>query len=260
MKEEIELPDFVQNAEGDLPGLCEEYLALAQLARPMLAARRPGELNDTILCLCGIAWQHYNAVITLLTSGFGVQGLILCRGIFELVVKALYLLKKPELHGAFIDYGKLLFYDHGLKVGLTRELQPVSAECERIKARFFQGGGRFNQWYGRKSIKELAKDVGFEPTYHTFYTEISGAVHADASMILVPDSSGRWRKTLKRFRWERERALAQSFAFFVTGHLFEQANKKLDLGHGSGNLAALLFQRAKAAARPNWPVTSPAAR
>jgi len=126
-------PDFVDGAETKHPGIAAEYCALTALVRPLFKHSESDEFRHTAMLQSGIAWQHYNAILLLLSHGFGIQGLVLCRTLFEVVVGTLYLIKNPSLLADFTDHGKLLLYERCLAGGLSaQELTKIAPEPWRI--------------------------------------------------------------------------------------------------------------------------------
>lgn len=169
MTEKLSIPDFVNEADALFAGVAEEYSALEHLAVCLLTKQEADGLERTVLLQCGIAWQHYHAILLLLANRLGVQGLVLCRTLFELVVATLYLVKNPGLLTEFLDYGKLVFYKHALAVGLSEsDLAPIKPECENIRSRFARAKRR--AWHGSK-IDRLAEAVGLGEMYKMFYPD-----------------------------------------------------------------------------------------
>jgi hypothetical protein len=163
------LPDFVESAETKHPGVVVDYSALKALVRPLFAHHESDDFKHAVMLQSGIAWQHYNAILLLLAHGFGVQGLVLCRMLLEVVVGTLHLIKNPNLLTDLTDHAKLQFYQQCLASGLpTHELAKIAPECEAIKAR--QKGKRSPSWH-RSTIKRVAIAVGFGETYDLLYPD-----------------------------------------------------------------------------------------
>ena len=250
MSNAITLPEFVEDAETRHPGILAEYSALKALVRPLFAHHQTDEFTHTVMLQAAIVWQHYNAILLLLAHKFGIQGLVLCRTLFEIVVGTLYLMKNPASLTDFMDHGKLLFYEQCLESGITKhELARIAPECEAIKAR--QKGKRRLPWHG-KSVERLAVAVGLGETYQQLYRDASTATHADATKTLGHGSRG-WRQSLESFRSEKEADIVNYSAFFLTGHALTLVNQNFDIGCDKEANAVLILmtQRAKAAAMPN---------
>lgn len=227
MADKTMLPDFVEDAETKHPGILEEYCAVLALTRPLLAHRKSDDFKHTVMLQSGIAWLHYNAIVLLLANEFGVQGLVLCRTLFEVAVGTLYLIKNPRLLVDFTDHGKLLFYEQCLATGMSaQELAKIAPECKAIKAR--QKGNRRSPWHG-STIKNIAVAVGMGETYDILYPDASGATHVDATKTLSHGSQGR-RQSLESFRSEKESDIVRYHSFFLTGHLLCRVNENLARG------------------------------
>jgi hypothetical protein len=248
--EKLSIPDFVEEADALFAGIAEEYSAMERLALRLLTKQEADGLEHTVLLQCGIAWQHYHAILLLLANRLGVQGLVLCRTLFELVVATLYLLKNPGLLPDFLDYGKLVFYKHALAVGLSEsDLAPIKPECENIRSRFKKAKRR--EWHGSK-IDKLAEAVELGEMYKMFYPDASAATHSDATKTLSHGARG-WNQSLRQFIWDEEPELVRYLSFELIGRLFCQANEILDMGHHeeANVVAQLRLERAKSAAMPN---------
>jgi hypothetical protein len=251
MIKQVETPDFVKEADSIFPGIAVEYSALNRLSLCLFPEYKADGLERTALLQCEIAWQHYHAILLLLASGFGVQSLVLCRALFELVVGTLYLLKNPYLLPDFLDYGKLIFYRQALAAGLSEnKLGPIKLECERIRDRFKKGRG-IEPWH-HSTIKKMAEAVCLGVFYENVYPEASAAAHSDATKTLSHGPRG-WNHDLRQFVGQQEPDYVRYVAFQLIGHLFFRANKVLGMGHDeeANAMYLLVLQRAKSAAMPN---------
>ncbi|SRR5208337_1652305 len=254
MTKTLSIPDFVQDADERHPGLAEEYCALARLAGLILTESRSDSFGftHTVLLQCGVAWQHYNAVVLLLANGFGVQSLVLGRTLFELVLGGLYLLKNPSVLPDFLDHGKLVFYETALAAGLTEvDLAPIKQECEKIRARLPK-----NKPWHRKRMQDLAESVGLGPAHKVFYQDASGASHADATKTLSYSRRRGWVQSLRAFGDGKQASPVCYASFMAVANLFLQVNEALDMGHDDEAKAVLLltegrYERMKTLARPN---------
>lgn len=248
MTDTTALPDFIEVAATKYPEVMAEYLALKALFRELLAGREPNDLKHTVLLQSGIAWQHYNAVLLLVSHGFGMQGLVLCRTLFEVVVGTLYLIENPKFLSDFKDHGKLAMYEQCLASGLdAQKFAEIALECKAIKAR----QGKRKTWHGSK-IKNVATAVGLGEIYDLLYKDASSVAHADATKTLSHGSGG-WEQSLRSFQSEREANLVRFQSFWLTGNLLIQINKNLNPGHNNqaNALSALICEREKAAAMLN---------
>jgi hypothetical protein len=249
MSESVSIPEFVRAAEETHPGIVEEYSALTGLAHRLLATRQSESFRHTVLLQCAIGWHHYHAVILLVAHRFVVQGWVLSRTLFELVVSTLYLLKNPDMLPEFVDYGKLVFYESALVAGLSEaELAPIRPECEKIKTRF---GKRRRNWHG-KTINELAEIVGLGGMHRVFYKSASAAAHGDGMQTLSFGSRG-WRQSLRSVSNEKRAASVRYESFMVIGTLLLHVNEVLDVGliDEAKALFLLMEQRTKSLVRPN---------
>jgi len=183
MIKQVETPDFVEEADAFFPGIAEEYSALNRLSLCLLANRKVDGLERTALLQCGIAWQHYNAILLLLANRFGIQSLVICRTLFESVVATLYLIKNPSLLPDFLDYGKLAFYNQALVAGLSEsKLRPIKVECEKIRNRIRKRGGM--KYWHQSTIKKMAEAARLDVFYENVYRDASAAAHSDATKTL----------------------------------------------------------------------------
>jgi len=244
------LPDLVDDAEIEHPGVAEEYSALQSVTRCLFTSQESDDFRHTVLLQSGIVWQHYNAIVLLLSHRFGMQGLVVCRALFEIVAGTVYLLQNPSPLTNFTDHGKLLFYERGLAVGLpAHELAKIAPECEAIRLRL--KAKLRKPWHGG-TIKGIAEAVGLGDTYNLLYKDASSATHADATMIVSHGSRG-WNRSLRRYRSVKEADLVRYTSFWLTGYVMQQAAKGLDLGCDKqiSALSVLMNRRAKDAAVPN---------
>ena len=245
-------PDFVEVADELFPGIADEYAVLDRLSLFLLASRKSAGLERTVLLQCGIAWQHYHAVLLLIANKYGIQSLIVCRTLFESVVCTLYLMENPGLLPDFLDFGKLTLYQQALDANLpARQLSAVQKECEAIRARFQKARGRGKTWHG-STIKEMAKAVRLDVFYKRLYTYASAAAHSDATKTIRHRPRG-WVHNLSQFSDEHESDFVRYVSFQLISHLFFKASKALDIGHDLEANAVRLLQlsRAKSAAMPN---------
>jgi len=253
-------PDFVDEAATVFPDITEEYSVLNALSSQLLASRKTDGLERAVLFQCGIAWQHYHAILLLLSRAFGVQSLLLCRTLFELTVSTLYLLKERSLSQDFLDHGKLTLYQQAMAANQEAaalklpeiDLAPLRAECEKIRDRFKTKKGNGVLPWHRSKISEMARAVGFDWLYKNFYPDASDAAHSDATKTLSYSKRG-WKQSLRRFHSEQECDRVSYMSFQLMGQLFFRANEALEMGHDKEANAVMLLvlHRAKCAAMPN---------
>jgi hypothetical protein len=251
MIKQRETPDFVGEADARLPGIAEEYSASNRLYPFLIPEHKADGIERTVLLQCGIAWQHYHAILLLLANGFGVQSLVLCRALFELVVVTLYLLDNSYLLPDFLDSGKLAFYEQALAADVSEsKLRAIKLECETIRDRFKKGRGT-EPWH-HSTIKKMAEAVSLGVFYKIVYREASAAAHSDATKTLIHGPRG-WNHDLRQFVGEQEPEYVRYVSFQLIGLLFFRANKVLGIGHDeeANAMYLLVLQRAKSAARPN---------
>lgn len=253
MTDKQAVPSFVDEAEVIHPGVEEEYRSLRALVRIIASKPEANEFRRTVLLQAGVAWQHYQAILLLLGGRFGIQALIVCRALFEVIVGTLCLLRNPNLLTEFTDYGKFLFYEECLRIGLSgKDVARIAPECEAIKSRI-KKRRRWEQrtWHG-SSVKKMATAVGLGDTYDLLYPDASSASHGDALKTLSYGSRG-WTQSLRHFLSDKEADAVRYNSFWLTGFLLHEINKQFDLGHDreSQTLFLLMNARAKAAAMPN---------
>lgn len=230
MTDPVPVPEFVERADIALPGLGQEYRALAALALPLIADEQGAGLRQTVLLRCGVAWHYYTRIVLLLAHRSPAEGFVVCRALFEAAIGTLYLLKNPDLLSDFVDHAKLVMYERALAAGIESDvLKPISEECAKISARFSKA--KRKPWH-RSKLKKMAEVVGLVEFYEIFYPAASGIAHTDAVMLLSHSSMG-WKQSLGSLRNERHADQVRYYSLFLTGYLLCETNRDLDLGHSS---------------------------
>lgn len=194
--------------------------------------------------LAGLAakgWKTHRAVLILCERGYGQDGAILCRSLFNLVVILFWIKKDPEERARrYIDYDWVLRQkadDAIKKFAQTEdprlsheELAELQEQIDKESARAKEDHGYDRVGWSGKSILEMAKEVSLEPAYRMGYAMMSSYEHSDARSLrwyAGQDEQGIFLK-LEPGRELMRAVLGSTYSLLLD--IGKVANQELELG------------------------------
>lgn len=171
-------PDSRPAFEAKFPGFVDGCEPFVRFVTKLSQFHCREAHQEAVVNQCVVAWDIYVAVVVLVSNGFPVPAMVLCRNLFEVTIGTLYLTDNPPKLSDFLDHGKLLPLE--LMANSPHASPAIKSQYRKLKARF----GMFG-WYGMK-ISALAEIVGFGELYNTFYKEACSIAHAGSFVSLIP--------------------------------------------------------------------------
>lgn len=158
-------------AAKELEQLTEEILQMAQTK-----AVEPAD--KAVFVLSRLTAIGLTELLVLAANGCGQGAMKIARGMFESAVCAEYLRRHPEEAGDYIDFGQVVLWkryqwvnENTPEVGsgqLPEAVRRLEENFSRVKSRFTNNGRLRNHWH-RKSIAQMAEDVGRKRQYELPY-------------------------------------------------------------------------------------------
>ena len=176
--------------------------------------------------------NSFSAVLLLCGNGFGPDAMKIVRGMFESTLTIMYLKKHPKELQDFMDYHWISAMKRQRDTGkyapeLLKQITPEAIEAiengyARVADRFRNKNGKVRLRWSRKSLFEIAADVGMDQHYFTVYGFGSALQHGDMSgigMQLDQEPGILDVDIAPSKRWIKE-ALISAYTCFVTA-MFE---------------------------------------
>ena len=146
-------------------------------------------LHKVIGWIACIVSNSVGAVATLVFNGYGNDAMKIARSMFEASVTASYLKRHPDQITDYLDYHwiiqkRRLDYMRKFAPELLKRVSPESiVEADKrysdVVDRFNTKRGQVRGRWSRASLREMAKEIGREPLYLTFYSWASSMQHLD---------------------------------------------------------------------------------
>ena len=151
-----------------------DALIVSVIAHPRVALLRKSNRDAILLLLLAKGIKTYRATLILCKSGYGQDGVILVRSLFELVVSAQYLVQTDSR----TRVARYVAYNNVLRAQLPWSARPrrIQSVSRRAKARFKFSGGAI-AWAG-VTLEQAAKAVGQGPAYDSMYRLSSQFQHS----------------------------------------------------------------------------------
>lgn len=145
--------------------------------------------------LINSAIKTYDAIIFLAKKGYGQQALILVRSILESAIDFQYILNDPKNRSSqYLEYAKKERYDliaalkrmHGentiQKLFNEGVLENIRRDYENLPFDF--SDRKYNYSWSGKSIKQMARETGFESHYDVLYRILCYHTHSTPSGVI----------------------------------------------------------------------------
>jgi uncharacterized protein DUF5677 len=183
-------PDFWQHVHDQLPKFFgTASLELVDIGNTAFRGSLSDPLHKIARHLARMTWNSIGSVSLLALNGSGVDAMKIARGMFETSVTLGYLRVHPEQVDDYLDYHCVI---QKQRLDFTKEhepdrlkqlpaqlLQRIEADFARVAPRFQNRKGKLRTSWSKASIREMARDVGKEKLYLTFYRFASSIHHGD---------------------------------------------------------------------------------
>lgn len=193
--EVVGFPDFWQHVYDTYAKSFEAAAELTLIGNEAFNAPLAEPLPKVARHLAKTVWNSFGAVVILVLNGYGPDAMKIARGMFEASVTLGYLRLHPDQVDDYIDFHVVIrkkFHDHMKQSSpeqLKRYSQDVMREIEtdftRVARRFRTKSGGLRTSWAKKSFREMAKEVGQEALYVTFYKFASSMHHSDMSGMVA---------------------------------------------------------------------------
>jgi len=186
----VGFPDFWQHVHDQFPNFFGiASVELTEIGNTAFRGTLSEPLHKVARHLARMVWNSIGSVSVLALNGCGVDAMKIARGMFETSVALGYLSLHPELVEDCLDYHFVIqkqrcdfMKEHEpdrLKRIPDELLQQIEAGFARVAVRFRNRKGKLRTSWSKASIREMAKAVGKEKLYLTFYRFASSMHHGD---------------------------------------------------------------------------------
>jgi hypothetical protein len=193
-------PDFWQHVHDQFPKFFgTASLELVDIGNTAFRGSLSDPLHKIARHLARMVWNSIGSVSLLALNGSGVDAMKIARGMFETSVTLGYLRVHPEQVDDYLDYHcviqkqRLDFMKEHEPVRLKQLpaelLQRIETDFARVAPRFKNRKGKLRTSWSKASIREMARDVGKEKLYLTFYRFASSIHHGDVGGAFAQTAS-----------------------------------------------------------------------
>ncbi len=184
--------DFWQRAHDKFPTFFKSAsVELVLIGNEAFTAPLSEPFHKLARHLARMVWNSLTSVLLLVLNGCGVDAMKVARGMFETSITLGYLRLHPECVDDYFDYHFIIqkqrsdfMRDHDPKQ-LARVpsslLTKIESDFVKVAPRFRNRAGKLRGSWSNVSIREMAKGVGKEGLYLTFYRFASSMHHGDIS-------------------------------------------------------------------------------
>lgn len=192
-------PDFQPKVREQYRHELDAIVSLTQLAVEMLsAAEKKGTepVEQVVSALTRFTLTGMVEVMMLCGNGCGNGAMKIVRGMYESRWMAEYLLRHPEEVQDYFDFSKVLKWrrfqwllekksSHQLDQLTPEVLKTAGAKYEAVKERFTSKKGRVRDQWSKKTIKEMAAEIGCREEYVAPYSIACSIHHANPEGLLI---------------------------------------------------------------------------
>jgi hypothetical protein len=183
-------PDFWQHAHDQFPKFFgSATIELTEICNTRFRKPLTEPLHKIARHLARMVSNSLNSVSILTLNGCGVDAMKIARSMFETSVTLGYLRLHPEEVEDYLDYHYVIQKQRldnmkdqdpeRFKQIPADVLQQAEADFERVTPRFQDRNGKVRGSWCKTNIRQMAKDVGKEKLYISFYKFASSIHHGD---------------------------------------------------------------------------------
>jgi hypothetical protein len=182
-------PEFWQRAHDKFPLFFNAARDLADVQNEIFKKPVCEPLDKVLRHIAKIVSNSLGAVITLVLNGYGNDAIKICRSMFEGAVVTGYLKHHPETLEDYLEWhwvGQKRLYEYmekhypdGLRRMDPKAIAEMKREFSAAKTRFAGKRGRLRSSWSKKSLRQMAEEVGMGQLYQTFYFIASSMHHLD---------------------------------------------------------------------------------
>ena len=192
----VGFPDFWQRAHDRFPQFFDvasvELISIGNEAFKGLLSR---PIDKVARHLSRTVWNSLGSVMVLALNGCGVDAMKVVRGMFEASLTLGYLRLHPELVEDYLDYNFVIQKQRNdfLKEHAPEHLKRVpvaiqkriEAEFSRVAPKFRDRRGKIRKNWSKTNVRAMARELGKEKLYLTFYRFASSMHHGDVGGLFA---------------------------------------------------------------------------
>lgn len=230
--------------------ILDNFAAIANgIAARTNAVQKPGPVTDAVELLLRRLVHAGNSLRVLYDRArddFPFDGAMILRGIYDTMLQSLYILADPSRRESrarlYLDFywverhTEIELFDQNPTV-LARKLKTsakraqaepeIDTEFQRVRSTFLNSRGKLRRAWYAGSLRELAKEVGFESEYEILQRQLSGAVHS--SPLALKDGPRYPARFVLRLAWHFSYRVLGRFADFKGVSLDEHERQVVDI-------------------------------
>ncbi|MGB8064514.1 MAG: DUF5677 domain-containing protein [Candidatus Sulfotelmatobacter sp.] len=191
----VGFPDFWQHVHDKYAKFFEAAVELTAVGNEVFNVPLSEPLHKLARHISRMVWNSFGSLMVLVLNGYGADAVKIARGMFEASVTLGYLRLHPELVDDYLDYHFVIqkrFYDF-MKESAPDQLKRISdsvlrdmeVNFARVAPKFEARSGKRRTNWAKASFREMAKEVGKEKLYLTFYRFASSMHHSDVGGVFA---------------------------------------------------------------------------
>lgn len=188
--------DFWQQAHDKFPMFFRSAsVELVLIGNEAFTASLSEPLHKLARHLARMVWNSLSSILLLALNGCGVDAMKVARGMFETSITLGYLRLHPECVDDYFDYHFIIqkqrsdfMRDHAPEQFArvpSSLLEKIESDFITVAPRFRNRAGKLRGGWSNVSIREMAKAVGKEGLYLTFYRFASSMHHGDIGGVFA---------------------------------------------------------------------------
>jgi hypothetical protein len=187
-------PDIWDSIFKQHEGVFRSIEKLRAVARELISATKDStqELVQVLNALTQVCSETMFDVLLLAGNNRGTGAMKVARGMFEISVVSAYLERNPKELEAYLSFSiveawrhlqAVEKYDPGI---VSRELmKQAESEYNRVKSQFSNAAGRVQFRWTKKSLRQMAEEVGVLNIYEIAYSSASELHHVPLIGIIA---------------------------------------------------------------------------
>lgn len=195
---EFGFPDFWPKVYSEHKSRFDALGDLIQLGNEMIGTAEVSSSTSVQNVICALARGTVSGASearVLCGNGCGAGAMKVVRGMFESRWIAEYLCRNPDDVQDYLDFSKVLLWrrvcwlqksnlNHANRIS-PDQLKKVETDLNQVKDRFTDKAGRLRTTWSKKSIREMAEEIGQKDAYNLPYAIACSIHHANFEGLLT---------------------------------------------------------------------------
>jgi hypothetical protein len=218
-----------------------ELKPIEQITNRFLSEKRDDEHSNAVKAQVRFAHEIFDGIATLCVAENGLSAEALLRTLFDCIINAVLLAKRPAQLQDFVDHAR---WNKLVIIEATKPLEPLEqerqliidsnkGEIQKLQAKFKSTDTQSSKWHRLKTVAAM-KDTGLSERMNLiYYKRASNIAHGEPFVTVQPANKEwtKWKISIPEATWKKYEATSFTQARILMVFMFSVLNEQLKLGY-----------------------------